>query len=79
YAAAKIFVEATKSSGRQLSRAEIIKALENMRGYATGVIAPVTFGPNRRVGASGSYVVKIDSAKKQYVPVSDRVVPKGNQ
>jgi ABC-type branched-subunit amino acid transport system substrate-binding protein len=78
YAAAKIFVEAAKSSSKQLNRAEIIKALEQMRNYATGVIAPVTFGPNRRIGANGSYIVKVDLAGKRYVPVSDRVVPNSN-
>jgi ABC-type branched-subunit amino acid transport system substrate-binding protein len=78
YAAAKIFVEAAKSSGRQLDRPDIIRALEQMRNYVTGVIAPVTFGPNRRIGANGSYIVKVDLARKQYVSVSDRVVPKAN-
>jgi ABC-type branched-subunit amino acid transport system substrate-binding protein len=80
YAAAKIFVEAVRSSTRQLNRADLIKALEQLRDYSTGVIPPVTFSPNRRTGASGSYIVKVDLDKKQYVPVSDRIVPKtGNQ
>jgi ABC-type branched-subunit amino acid transport system substrate-binding protein len=80
YAAAKIFVEATRSSTRQLSRAGLISSLEQLHNYATGVIAPVTFGPNRRAGASGSYIVKIDLDKKQYVAVGDRIAPKpGNQ
>lgn len=38
----------------------------------------MTFGPNRRAGASGSYIVGIDLIKKQYVPVSGRIVPKGS-
>lgn len=80
YAAAKIFVEAAKSSSRQLSRRDIIEALEQLRNFKTGVTPPVTFGPNRRIGASGSYIVRIDLGKKQYAPVSDRIVPKaGNQ
>ncbi|HEX8088756.1 MAG TPA: ABC transporter substrate-binding protein, partial [Blastocatellia bacterium] len=78
FAAAKIFVEAAKSGSKQLNRAEIIRALEQMRNYATGVIAPVTFGPNRRIGANGSYIVKVDLAGKRYVAVSDRVVPNAN-
>ena len=78
FAAAKVFVEATKSASRQLSRANLIKELEQLRDYKTGVTPPVTFGANRRVGASGSYIVKLDVDKKQYVPVGDRVVPKAN-
>ncbi|HKP14227.1 MAG TPA: ABC transporter substrate-binding protein [Blastocatellia bacterium] len=76
YAAAKVFVEAVKSSNRQLSRAVLVRALEQLRDYQTGVTPPVTFGPNRRIGASGSYIVKIALDQKQYVPVGDRVVPK---
>jgi len=76
FAAAKIFAAALKSTTRQLRRADLIKALEQMRNYATGVVAPVTFGPNRRIGATVSYVVKVDWEKKQYIPLGDRVVPK---
>ncbi|HKS41796.1 MAG TPA: ABC transporter substrate-binding protein [Blastocatellia bacterium] len=80
FAAAKIFVEAARSGTRQLSRTNLIRSLEQFHNYATGVIAPITFGPNRRTGASGSYIVKIDLDKKQYVAVSDRIIPKaGNQ
>jgi ABC-type branched-subunit amino acid transport system substrate-binding protein len=75
FAAAKIFVEAVKASTRQVNRADLIRALEQLHDYATGVIAPVSFGPNRRTGANGSYVVRVDAGKKQYVPASDRIVP----
>jgi len=78
FAAAKIFVEAVKAGSRQFNRVDLIRALEQLRNYPTGVLAPVTFGPNRRVGASGSYVVQIDAEKKQYIPVSDRIVPKAD-
>jgi ABC-type branched-subunit amino acid transport system substrate-binding protein len=77
FASAKIFVEAARISSRQLSRVDLVKALEQLRNFETGVIAPVTFGPNRRTGATGSYIVKIDSEKKQYLPVGDRVAPRG--
>jgi ABC-type branched-subunit amino acid transport system substrate-binding protein len=77
FASAKIFVEAARISSRQLSRADLVRALEQLRNFETGVIAPVTFGPNRRTGAIGSYIVKIDSAKKQYLPLGARVAPRG--
>jgi cytochrome oxidase Cu insertion factor (SCO1/SenC/PrrC family) len=44
-------------------RTGIIRGLEELQNYATDVIAPVTFGPNRRTGASCSYIVKIDLNK----------------
>jgi ABC-type branched-subunit amino acid transport system substrate-binding protein len=76
FAAAKVFVEATKSSSRKLTRAELIKSLEQLRNFNTGVLPPMTFGPNRRVGAAGSYVVGVDIDKKQYVRLSERIIPK---
>lgn len=76
YGAAKTFVEATKASGRGLSRAALLSALEGLREFKTGVVPPLSFGANRRVGASGSYVVQIDLNKRQYVPLGARLVPK---
>ena len=76
FAAAKILFEATKLSGKQLDRAAFINSLERMRDFRTGVVPPVTFGPNRRVGSVGSYVVGVDLSKQQYVPLTDRLTPK---
>lgn len=76
YAAAKTLVEAMKLSGRDTSRAGLIGALEKLRDFRTGVLPPLTFGPNNRVGALGSYVVGIDSNKNQIVPLSEWLRPK---
>lgn len=78
YAAAKVFVEAVKNSDRQFSRAALVNSLEHLQNFKTGVIGPVTFGPNRRIGAAGSYIVGVDVTKKQYVSVTARIVPKRN-
>jgi ABC-type branched-subunit amino acid transport system substrate-binding protein len=75
YASAKTLIEAVKLSSRMLSRATLISALEGLRDYRTGVIPPVSFGPNRRVGVEGSFVVGIDLTNKRYVPLSEQLVP----
>ena len=67
FAAAKIFTEALKRSGRDVSREKLITALEGFYEYDTGVTPSITFGPNRRVGAMGAYVLSIDPVKKQFV------------
>lgn len=69
-AAARIFSEALKRSGRELSREKLITSLEGLYEYETGVTPSITFGPNRRVGAKGTYVVSIDPAKKEFVIAS---------
>jgi len=67
FAAAKIFTEALKRAGRDLSREKLIIALEGLYEYDTGVTPSITFGPNRRVGAMGAYVLSIDPAKREFV------------
>jgi hypothetical protein len=60
-----------------LSRPSFVVALEHLTDFNTGVVPPLTFGPNRRVGAVGSYIVGIDLTKKQYVPMSERIARDG--
>ena len=76
YAAARVLFEAAKISGRQLSRTALINSLEQMRDFKTGVVPPLTFGPNRRVGSISSHIVGIDLSKQEYVPLTDRMTPK---
>jgi ABC-type branched-subunit amino acid transport system substrate-binding protein len=73
YSAAKILVEGLKRAGRELSREKLVEALEGLDGYATGLVPPVTYGPNRRIGAMGAYVVTLDLEKRQFMPASSWV------
>ena len=72
FAAAKIFTEALKRAGRDLSREKLVTALEGLYEYDTGVTPSITFGPNRRVGSMGSYVVSIDLTKREFVLISNK-------
>ena len=67
FAAAKIFTEALKRAGRDLSREKLVTTLEGLYEYDTGVTPSITFGPNRRVGALGAYVLSIDPAKREFI------------
>ncbi len=66
FGAAKIFVEALRRAGRDLSRERLVTALEGFYDYETGVTPRITFGPNRRVGAAGANVLKVDAQKKEF-------------
>jgi ABC-type branched-subunit amino acid transport system substrate-binding protein len=70
FAAAKIFAEALKRAGRDLSRVKLVTTLEGFYEYETGLTPRITFSPNRRVGAMGGYVVSIDPAKREFVTAS---------
>jgi ABC-type branched-subunit amino acid transport system substrate-binding protein len=68
--AAKILVEALKRAGRDVSREKLIQALEGLYEYQTGLTPAITYGPNRRVGAMGAYIVGVDLTEKQFLPAS---------
>ncbi|HEY0174046.1 MAG TPA: ABC transporter substrate-binding protein [Pyrinomonadaceae bacterium] len=70
FAAAKIFVEGLQRAGRDLTRERLLTALEGLYEFETGVTPRLTFGPNRRVGAAGAYIMLIDPEKKEFVPAS---------
>jgi ABC-type branched-subunit amino acid transport system substrate-binding protein len=70
YSAARILVEALRRVGRDLSREKLIQALEGLYEFSTGLTPAITFGPNRRIGAMGTYVVTIDLKEKRFTPAS---------
>ncbi|HVF50840.1 MAG TPA: ABC transporter substrate-binding protein [Pyrinomonadaceae bacterium] len=70
FAAAKIFVEGLKLAGRDLSREKLVTALEGLYDYETGLTPRITFGPNRRIGAQGAYIVNVNPETKQFVVAS---------
>ena len=70
FSSARVLVEGLKRVGKELSREKLIQALEGLYEYPTGLTPPITYGPNRRVGAMGAYVVTVDLKEKKFVPVS---------
>ena len=69
-AAAKTFVEGLKRAGADLSREQLITALEGLYEFDTGLTPKLVFGPNRHVGAAGAYVITINSETKEFVSAS---------
>jgi ABC-type branched-subunit amino acid transport system substrate-binding protein/cytochrome c553 len=67
-AAAMLLVEGLKRSGRELHREALVDTLESLRALPTGLTPPLTYGPNRRIGALGAYVVAVDPGGKSFVP-----------
>jgi len=61
-----------KRAGRDVSREKLITALEGFYEYETGVMPSITFGPNRRVGSLGSYVVSPDLVQREFVSISNK-------
>jgi len=75
YAAANILVESLKRAGKELTRERFIQALEGFHDYQTGLTPPITYGPNRRIGAVGAYFITIDLKEKKFVAASGWIIP----
>jgi ABC-type branched-subunit amino acid transport system substrate-binding protein len=65
-AAARIMVHGLELSGKDLSRERLVTTLEGLYEFDTGLMPRITFGPNRRIGVLGAYIVTIDPEKKLF-------------
>lgn len=71
YATLKVFTEALKRAGRDLTREKLIAALEQLYDFPTGLTPPVTFNRTRRIGAAGAWVVEVDGERGRWVGTRD--------
>ena len=62
-----IYLRGETASKREMTA---VTALESLSNYDTGLTPKLIFGPHRRVGAAGAYVLTIDAETKQFVPLS---------
>ncbi len=60
----RVFTEALKRAGRDLTREKVIAALEQLYDFPTGLAPPITFNRNRRIGAAGAWIVEEDGTAR---------------
>jgi ABC-type branched-subunit amino acid transport system substrate-binding protein/cytochrome c553 len=60
YSAARILVEGLEQAGRDVNRERLVDTLENLRGFRAGLVPPISYGPERRIGAMGAHIVRAD-------------------
>lgn len=57
YAAAALLAEGVRRSGRAIGREVLVRQLEALRDFRTDAMPPLSYGPDRRVGALGGHLV----------------------
>jgi len=67
YAAVKLLVHGLKTLGRDVSRDKLIKALEALHRFDTGLTPPLTYSANRRIGALGAHIVALDLLNRRFL------------
>lgn len=75
-AAAEVLLEGLHRAGRELSRERLIESLEGLYKHPTGLLPPITFTPNRRLGAPGAHIVRANLQTRNFEPLGERVVPR---
>jgi len=60
---ARVFTEALRRAGPDLTRAKLIAALESMKDFDTGVSGKVSFGPQQHMGIDSVYPIGIEKGQ----------------
>jgi branched-chain amino acid transport system substrate-binding protein len=63
YQSGKIFAEVLKRSGGNTDEPSIVAALESMKNYDTGLMAPLTFSKDQHAGALAGAIMKAEGGK----------------
>jgi len=69
---AELLLEGLRRAGRgTTTRERLIEVFVQFDDVDTGMSPPVTFGPNRRVGAAGAYIAQVDFERQTLVPIGE--------
>jgi len=71
YAGAVLLEEGLRRSGKGVTREKLVGAIGNAWKLQTGVTPPLTYNANRRTGAPGAAIVRVDPATGRLVTVSE--------
>lgn len=71
--AVKTLVEGLRRTGASTSRERLIEELEQLYEYRDGFTPTMTFGPNRRIGAEGAFLLTVDLKRSKLAAASDWV------
>lgn len=69
YAAAGLLVEGLNRSGPQVNREKLVDTLEGLSGFSPGLTPPLSYHPNRRIGALGAWIVSVDLQSQTVQPL----------
>ncbi len=70
YAGAKLLEEGLRRAGRDVTRPRLVDALGSLREFPTGVTPPLTYTENRRAGAAGAAMFKLERDRNRLVPAA---------
>jgi ABC-type branched-subunit amino acid transport system substrate-binding protein len=66
YLAARVLVEGLERAGRNLTRQELVKALEGLDDFHPGLAPALSYGEDRRIGSVGVHIVPVDLVEDRF-------------
>jgi ABC-type branched-subunit amino acid transport system substrate-binding protein len=76
YIAAKVLVEALQRAGRDLTRDEIVNALESLDKFHPGLAPALSYSGDRRIGSVGVHIVPVDLVEDRFTEPVRWLVPR---
>jgi ABC-type branched-subunit amino acid transport system substrate-binding protein len=64
----QLLVEALKRAGRDATREGLVTVLEETSDFRSGLMPPLSYGPSRRIGSTGAWVLQPDTAPEWIDP-----------
>jgi hypothetical protein len=55
----------------RVTRHKLMREMTSLYEFRPSLFAPISYGPNRNIGARGAQVVRFDPDKRSLVPLSD--------
>ena len=68
-AGAKLFVEALRRAGRELTRERFLDAVDHVRDFDTGLVPALSFSPARHIGSTGAWVAGVGGSQIIWIDV----------
>jgi ABC-type branched-subunit amino acid transport system substrate-binding protein len=78
YLAAKVLVEGIERAGRDLTRQQLLEALEGLDDFHPGLAPALSYGEDRRIGSIGAHIVPVDLVEDRFTEPVRWIVPISN-
>ena len=75
YLAARVLVEGIERAGRNLTRQQLLEALEGLDDFHPGLAPGLSYSEDRRIGSIGAHIVPVDLVEDRFTEPVRWIVP----
>jgi ABC-type branched-subunit amino acid transport system substrate-binding protein len=79
YVAAKVLVEGIKRAGRNITRQDLVAALESLEDFHPGLAPALSYDEDRRIGSIGVHIVPVDLVEDRFTEPVRWIEPRDSE